>query len=137
MSPTLHWGMVLIELVMELAKPGDRIKKISLVAVPVFCILFIIFFDLKPGHREITYTAAIAILMAAWWISETIPLPVTALIPLILFPAFGIMDGKAVSTQYVNHIIFIFIGGFMVALAMERWNLHKRLALRILMNFLM
>jgi sodium-dependent dicarboxylate transporter 2/3/5 len=60
-------------------------------------------------------------------------LAATALIPLILFPAFGIMNGKAVSTQYVNHIIFIFIGGFLVALAMERWNLHKRIALKILM----
>jgi len=120
---------------MEQAKSGDRIKKVSLLVVPVICILFILFFDLEPGQREITYTAAIAILMAAWWITEAIPLPVTALIPLILFPAFGVMDGKAVSTQYVNHIIFIFIGGFMVALAMERWNLHKRLALRILMMF--
>jgi len=120
---------------MEHAKPGDRIKKISLVVVPLFCILFIVFFDLKPGHREITHTAAIAILMAAWWISEAIPLSVTALLPLILFPAFGIMDGKAVSSQYINHIIFIFIGGFMVALTMERWNLHKRLALKILMVF--
>ncbi|MCK5055996.1 MAG: SLC13/DASS family transporter [Candidatus Aminicenantes bacterium] len=120
---------------MEQAKSGDRIKKISLLAVPILCILFIVFFDLKPGDREITYTAAIALLMAAWWITEAIPLAVTALIPLILFPAFGVMDGKAVSMQYVNHIIFIFIGGFMVALAMERWNLHKRLALRILILF--
>ena len=101
--------------------------------VPILCILFILVFDLSPGHPEITYTAAIALLMAAWWITETIPLAVTALIPLVLFPAFGIMDGKGVSNQYINHIIFIFIGGFMVALAMERWNLHKRLALRILM----
>jgi len=96
-------------------------------------LLFILFFDLSPGHREITYTAAIAMLMAAWWITEAVPLAVTALLPLILFPAFGIMDGKAVSTQYVNHIIFIFVGGFMVALAMERWDLHKRMALKILM----
>ena len=96
-------------------------------------LLFILFFDLSPGHREITYTAAIAMLMAVWWITEAVPLAVTALLPLILFPAFGIMDGKAVSTQYVNHIIFIFVGGFMVALAMERWDLHKRMALKILM----
>ena len=114
---------------------GVTIKKVSLFAAPILSLLFIIFFDLSPGHPEITYTAAIAFLMAAWWITETIPLAVTALIPLILFPAFGIMDGKAVSEQYINHIIFIFIGGFMVALAMERWNLHKRLALRVLMQF--
>ena len=115
------------------ASSGDTIKKISLFGAPILSLLFILFFDLSPGHPEITYTAAIAFLMAVWWITETIPLAVTALIPLILFPTFGVMDGKAVSTQYVNHIIFIFIGGFMVALAMERWNLHKRIALRILM----
>ncbi|MCP5106778.1 MAG: SLC13/DASS family transporter [bacterium] len=113
----------------------ERFKKVLLVAVPLLTVLFILFFDLSPGRREITYTAAVAFLMAVWWITETVPLAVTALIPLILFPALGIMDGKTVSNQYVNHIIFIFVGGFMVALAMERWNLHKRLALRILMLF--
>lgn len=91
--------------------------------------------DMKPGHPEITATAAVALLMAAWWITEAIPLAVTALIPLVLFPLLGIMNGKDVSGQYVNHIIFIFIGGFLVALAMERWNLHKRMALRVLMFF--
>jgi sodium-dependent dicarboxylate transporter 2/3/5 len=120
---------------MNQAKSGDTIKKVSLFAAPILSLLFILFFDLSPGHPEITYTAAIAFLMAVWWITETIPLAVTALIPLVLFPAFGIMDGKAVSNQYINHIIFIFVGGFMVALAMERWNLHKRLALRVLMLF--
>jgi solute carrier family 13 (sodium-dependent dicarboxylate transporter), member 2/3/5 len=118
---------------MDQAKSGDLAKKILLLAVPLLCTVFIIFVDISPGQREITYTAAIALLMAVWWITEVIPLSATALIPLILFPAFGIMDGKAVANEYVNYIIFIFIGGFMVALAMERWNLHKRLALRILM----
>ena len=129
----LHFNLNLLEYIMNQANSGDRFKKVSLLVVPILCILFILVFDLSPGHPEITRTAAIALLMAAWWITETIPLAVTALIPLILFPAFGIMDGKAVSNQYINHIIFIFVGGFMVALAMERWNLHKRLALRILM----
>ncbi len=118
---------------MEQANSGSRIKKVSLVLVPFLSVLFMLVFDLSPGHREITYTAAIALWMAVWWITETVPLAVTALIPLILFPAFGIMDGKDVSSQYVNHIIFLFIGGFLVALAMERWQLHKRLALRVLM----
>ncbi|UCH94400.1 MAG: anion permease, partial [Candidatus Aminicenantes bacterium] len=118
---------------MEQAKSADTFKRVILIVVPILCVLFILFVDLSPRHREITYTAAIAFLMAVWWITEAIPLAVTALIPLILFPAFGIMDGKDVSTQYVNHIIFIFIGGFLVALAMERWNLHKRMALKILM----
>ena len=95
--------------------------------------LFILFFtDLEPGKPEVTATLAVAALMAVWWISETIPLAVTALVPLVLFPALGILDGKAVSETYINHIIFVFIGGFMMALAMERWNLHRRIALKLL-----
>ena len=93
---------------------------------------------INPGlmdsqHPEIAYTAAIALLMAVWWMTEIIPLAVTALIPVALFPLLGIMSGKAVSSVYFNHLIFLFIGGFLVALAMEKWNLHRRIALRILL----
>ena len=95
--------------------------------------LAILFFtDLEPGKPEVTATMAVAALMAIWWISETVPLAVTALLPIVLFPVLGVLDGKAVSDTYVNHIIFIFIGGFMMALAMEKWNLHKRIALKLL-----
>ena len=89
--------------------------------------------DLEPGKPEVTATMAVAALMAVWWVSETVPLAVTALVPLVLFPAMGILDGKAVSEVYMNHIIFVFVGGFMMALAMERWNLHRRIALKLLM----
>jgi sodium-dependent dicarboxylate transporter 2/3/5 len=100
----------------------------------IIIFLFILLFtDLKPGHPEVTRTLAVALLMATWWVTEAIPLAVTALLPLILFPMLGILDGKDTSTAYINHIIFIFIGGFIMALAMEKWNLHKRIALKILM----
>jgi len=79
--------------------------------------------------------AALALLMAVWWITEALPLAVTALVPVALFPLFGIMDGKAVAEQYFNHVIFLFMGGFLVALAMQRWNLHQRIALFILLRF--
>ena len=92
----------------------------------------ILFLDLEPGKPEVTATLAVAALMATWWISETIPLAVTALVPLVLFPTLGILDGKAVSETYMNHIIFVYVGGFMMALAMERWNLHRRIALKLL-----
>jgi sodium-dependent dicarboxylate transporter 2/3/5 len=102
-----------------------------LLGIILFFIIFL-FTELKPGHPEVTRTLAVALLMATWWITEAIPLAVTALLPLILFPLLGILDGKETSEAYINHIIFIFIGGFIMALAMEKWNLHKRIALKIL-----
>lgn len=76
--------------------------------------------------------AAVAVLMAIWWISDAIPLAATSLLPLVLFPILGIMKGRDVAPIYVNYIIFLFIGGFLIALAMERWNLHRRIALSII-----
>lgn len=96
-------------------------------------LLITIFGDLVPEKPQVTYALAIALLMAIWWITEVVPLAVTSLIPVILFPAFGIMDGKEVSSIYFNHVIFLFIGGFLVALAMQKWNVHKRIALKILL----
>lgn len=87
--------------------------------------------DLDPGNPLVSKMAAVALLMAIWWISDAIPLAATSLVPLGLFPLLGIMSGKEVAPVYVNYIIFLFIGGFLIALAMERWNLHRRIALRI------
>ena len=103
------------------------------IIAPLVFFLITIFIDLQPGKPEVTYTLAIALLMAIWWITEIVPLAVTALLPVVLFPLFGVMNGKDVSATYFNHVIFLFIGGFIVALAMQKWNLHKRIALKILM----
>ncbi len=95
-------------------------------------LIIVLFVDLEPGHPEITLTLAVAVLMAIWWITECIPLAVTALIPVVLFPFLGIMNGSEISSVYFNHIIFLFLGGFIMALSMEKWGLHKRIALKIL-----
>ncbi len=100
--------------------------------IAAFLAIFL-FADLEPGKPEVTATLAVAALMAIWWVTETVPLAVTALVPIVLFPTLGILDGKAVSEVYMNHIIFVYVGGFMMALAMEKWDLHRRIALRLLL----
>jgi len=74
----------------------------------------------------------VALWMAIWWISECVPLALTALIPLVCFPLFGIASGKEIAPRYLNSIIFLFIGGFLIAQAMENTHLHKRIALNML-----
>jgi sodium-dependent dicarboxylate transporter 2/3/5 len=114
---------------------STKVQQWALIIAPLISLAIILFTDLDPGNKKVTYTLAIALLMAIWWITEAIPLAATALLPVALFPLFGIVDGKTISAMYFNHLIFLFIGGFLMAFAMERWNLHRRIALRILLLF--
>ncbi|MEM7698159.1 MAG: SLC13 family permease [Verrucomicrobiota bacterium] len=91
-----------------------------------------LFINLDPENPSVSRMAAIAFLMAVWWITDALPLAATALVPIITFPILGIMSGKEIAKEYTNSIIFLFIGGFLIALAMERWGLHRRIALRII-----
>jgi solute carrier family 13 (sodium-dependent dicarboxylate transporter), member 2/3/5 len=77
-------------------------------------------------------TIACAALMVILWLSEAIPIPVTALLPIVLFPALGINPINDVTQSYGNPIVFLFFGGFTLALALEKWDLHKRIALNII-----
>ncbi len=88
--------------------------------------------DLEPGKPEVTRMAALALLMAAWWITDAIPLFATALLPLVLFPILGIERTGATAPIYFNSTIVLFLGGFMIALTMEKWNVHRRIALRVI-----
>jgi sodium-dependent dicarboxylate transporter 2/3/5 len=77
-------------------------------------------------------TAAVGLLMAIWWLTEAIPIPATSLVPLVLLPVLGVGDIDEAAAPYANPIIFLFMGGFLIALAMQRWDLHRRIALATL-----
>jgi len=78
-------------------------------------------------------TAGVAAWMGVWWLTEAVPLAVTSLLPLAFFPLFGVLPASRVAGLYMNDVVFLFVGGFIVALAMEKWNLHRRIALHIML----
>ncbi|PCJ32870.1 MAG: anion transporter [Alphaproteobacteria bacterium] len=79
-------------------------------------------------------TSGIALLLAAWWATEVLPIPITSLLPLLLFPALGVMTMAESAVPYARPTIFLLLGGFIIATALARWNLHRRLALNILVR---
>src|SRR6478672_1755077 len=91
-------------------------------------VYFINPFGLKPDGAKVI---AVASLLIGLWVTEALPMPVTALLPLILFPLLNISSIKVTATSYANEVIFLFMGGFMLGLAIEKWNLHRRIALNI------
>ena len=91
-----------------------------------------LFMDLDPANPKVTLMAGMAVWMSLWWFTEAVHLAVTALIPFLFMPLLGIADTKSVAQQYTDSIIFLFIGGFMLAFAIEKWHLHKRIAIKIL-----
>lgn len=81
-----------------------------------------------PAQR----TAAVAGLMSVWWMSEALPLAATSLVPIILFPFLSVQPVGGVAASYADKNIFLFLGGFFIAMAMQRWDLHRRMALWII-----
>ncbi len=86
---------------------------------------------LASGEPQLNRMAGVATLMAVWWMTEALPLPATALIPLALFPLLGIATPAATAARYGDRMIYLFLGGFLVALAIEESGLHRRVALRV------
>ena len=113
--------------------PGRRSRgqRIGLWLGPALFLLMLLI-DLDPGRPEITRMAAVALLMATWWITDAIPLFATALLPLLLFPLLGIEQTGETAPIYFNSTIVLFLGGFMIALTMEKWDVHRRIALWVI-----
>jgi len=112
----------------------DLGKRAGLIGgILVFVIL--LFLPVPEGLSDAAWkTAAVTILMGIWWITEAIPISATALLPIVLFPVLGVFSIGDATGPYANPLIFLFMGGFVIALAMEKWNLHKRIAITIV-NF--
>lgn len=105
---------------------------IALALGPLACIFTILFVDLTPGDPLPTKMAAVTLWIAIWWLTEVVDMAITSLLPLVLMPLLGILDMKTVAIQYMDHVIFLFIGGFIIAFGLEKWNLHKRLSLFVM-----
>lgn len=104
-----------------------RIYKLALGPIVFLLLIFIV-----PLDYSQTKVIGVAGWMITWWITQVIPIGATALLPMVLFPALGVESLKSVTSNYANPIIYLFFGGFVLGLAIERWNLHQRLALAIL-----
>lgn len=125
------------------AMPADRsnvsspLARIGLLAGPVVAVIVYLLLPesigaafLSPGGRA---TAAVAALMATWWLTEALPLPATSLLPIVLFPLLGVAPVSSAAAPYASDVIFLFMGGFILGLAMQRWQLHIRMALHVVL----
>ena len=113
------------------APTGSAARSYGLVAgVVAFAVL-----SVSPAPDGLTpaawQTAAVVVLMAIWWTTEAIPIAATAMLPLVLFPTMGVLDMPSTAARYANDIVFLSMGGFLIAVAMERSGLHRRMALWI------
>ena len=109
-------------------------QKVGLAIGPMLAAL-ILFSDPPAGLTAAAWhTAAVGVLMATWWATEAVPIAVTALLPIAVFPTLDVASIQDTVSPYANKIIFLFLGGFIVAFAMQRWNLHRRIALSVLQH---
>ena len=106
-------------------------RRVGLLVPPALFLLLLLLPAPAGMSAEAWRTACVGLLMAAWWVTEAIPIPATALLPLALFPILGIASIGDAAVPYANPIIFLFLGGFILAGAMQRWELHRRIALTV------
>ncbi len=114
------------------SRPRARYQDVGLILGPVVFILLVLTDKPDAISLDAWHVVAVAALMAIWWATEAIPVPATSMVPLVLFPMMGISSAREASNPYTDPVIFLLLGGFIAAMAMQRWGLHRRIALNIL-----
>lgn len=110
-------------------EPRTVRARIGLITGPVLCVATLLVAAPAGMSPDAWRATGIGLLMATWWITEAIPIPATALLPLVLFPLFGVLPVSEAAAPYANPVIFLFLGGFIIAKALEQCGLHQRIAL--------
>lgn len=115
------------------AKPHSGLApRIGLFLGPALGLLVMLLPSPEGMPREGMLVAGLLALMAVWWASEAVPIAITSLLPLAILPLFGMMSLKEIAAPYADPVVMLLLGGFIVALAIEKWNLHRRIALNVL-----